>query len=55
MNRQDLRDAYPFHNPRAARPCCLRHAPAPRPFPWSRIIRAALVALAVAAIVKGVF
>lgn len=30
--RSDLRNPYPFHNPRASRPCCLRpHKPARRP------------------------
>lgn len=29
--RRELRDRYPFHNPRASRPCCLRpHKPAHR-------------------------
>lgn len=39
--RQDLRDTYPFHNPRASVRCCIRR-PAPRAPLFVRIMRALL-------------
>jgi len=61
MNRQDLRNPYPFHNPRAAVRCCSRHAHAHAhavarpPFDWSKLARAAALLAVVLVVVKETF
>jgi len=59
MNRQDLRNPYPFHNPRATVPCCSRHAHAHSvarpPFDWSKLARAAALLAVVLVVVKEAF
>lgn len=41
MDRRDLRDTYPFHNPRAHVACCYRR-PEPKPPIFVRVMRALL-------------
>jgi len=55
MNRQDLRNPYPFHNPRAAVQCYSRHAHvvARPPFDWSKLARAAALLAVVAVVLRN--
>lgn len=55
MNRQMLRDTYPFHHPRTHVACCRMASPkAPRPFPWSTLIKVAAVLAVVAYLARHV-